>query len=415
MYQLRRERLLESLPNYSIALLYSGKAPYSVGDETYPFVVNRSFYYFTGLNNENEVLMFVKMPHLVTSILFIEHFDPTQAKWVGARILPKEASEISGINDVRYIDEVKETVSRYVCTFGKIAKFNLWADLSNQYLGQENYCTNIVNEVKEQQPDVQIHNLYEKICRMRMAKDETEITLMKHAIGVTNRGIMAMMQSSREYIYENELEAYFDFVLKSEQCGHAFETICAAGKNATVLHYRDNNAQSNHNDLVLCDLGAEYKLYKADITRTYPINGKFTPRQREIYEIVLNGNKLVQSLAKPGVTTVWLNQKLLEYYEVELKKVGLLEDGKTVRDYYWHSVSHHIGLETHDVSLPNEPLVAGCVISNEPGLYIESEGIGIRIEDDLLITEEGCENLSQNIMKEPDEIENFMAKRFQNN
>ena len=162
-------------------------------------------------------------------------------------------------------------------------------------------------------------------------------------------------------------------------------------------------------DLVLCDLGAAYQYYNADITRTFPVGGKFTPRQRQLYDIVLRGNKLVASLARPGVTTAWLNQQLIEFYEKELGAIGLLEDGKTVRDYYWHSVSHNIGLETHDVTLPDLPLEVGSIISDEPGLYLEEEGIGIRIEDDLLIVEGGCEVLSSGIIKEIADIEAFMA------
>ena len=145
------------------------------------------------------------------------------------------------------------------------------------------------------------------------------------------------------------------------------------------------------------------------LTLTFPVSGRFTARQRQLYDIVLRGNKLVASLARAGVTTGWLNEQLINFYEDELGRIGLLENGRTVRDYYWHGVSHNIGLETHDVTLPDVPLVAGSVISDEPGLYLEDEGIGIRIEDDLLITESGCEVLSKDIIKEIDEIEAFMA------
>jgi Xaa-Pro aminopeptidase len=246
---------------------------------------------------------------------------------------------------------------------------------------------------------------------MRLVKDADEIEKMRKAISVTNAGIKAMMQASRDYIWENELEAYFDFVLKSEQTEHAFHTICAGGKNATVLHYGKNNQQTKPGDLVLVDLGAAYKYYNADISRTFPVSGKFTDRQREIYEIVLRANKMVMEVVRPCMTTRDLNNKVIEFYQQELPKIGLLQDGKTVRDYYWHGVSHHLGLETHDVSLFDEPLQPGNVITDEPGLYLEDEGIGVRIEDDIMITEDGCICLSENIMKEVDEIEAFMQNR----
>ena len=148
----------------------------------------------------------------------------------------------------------------------------------------------------------------------------------------------------------------------------------------------------------------------ADITRTFPANGKFTPRQKQIYDIVLRGNKYIIENCKPGETLFGLNRKLIQFYEEELNAIGLLENGKTVRDYYWHGVSHMLGLETHDVTLNHYVLEAGNVITVEPGLYLEDEGIGIRIEDDILITEDGCVNLSKDIIKEIDEVEAFMAK-----
>ncbi len=162
--------------------------------------------------------------------------------------------------------------------------------------------------------------------------------------------------------------------------------------------------------MLLVDLGAAYKYYNADISRTFPLSGKFTERQKQIYDIVLRCNKMIIDEAKPGETTRTLNVKVIAFYQKELKEIGLLENGKKVSDYYWHGVSHHLGLETHDVTLFDEPLVPGCVITDEPGLYLEDEGIGIRIEDDILITEDGCEVLSKDIIKEIDDIENFMKR-----
>ncbi len=162
-------------------------------------------------------------------------------------------------------------------------------------------------------------------------------------------------------------------------------------------------------DLVLFDLGAHYNMYCADISRTFPVSGKFSLRQKEIYEIVLGGQEEVFKAAKPGVTTRELNQILLQYFAKELKRIGLIQEDKEVSKYYYHGVSHHIGLECHDLC-EYIPLQAGSIISNEPGLYIAEENIGIRIEDDVLITETGCENLSKNIIKTVEEIEAFIAK-----
>lgn len=411
MYKKRREQLLTMLDQYSITVLMAGKAPYSIGDAKYPFEVNRSFYYYTGLDKENLVLVLVKLDENTTKeILFIESYDEVLAKWVGGRIRSKQAKEISGIEDVRYLDTLLQSIGTYLNYHGKAIDFILCGDLTKQELDQPNATVDLFNKIKKLQPQVECTNIYDKICSMRVIKDEHEIELIKKAIDVTQEGIETMMRYSHSNVWENELEAYFDFVLKCKKCKNAFATICATGKNATILHYVDNNDYAKTDDLVLCDLGASYQYYNADITRTFPVNGKFTSRQKEIYDIVLRANKLVEALAKPGVTTKGLNEEVIKFYEVELAAIGLLEDGKTVKDYYYHGVSHMLGLETHDVALVDMPLKPGCVITNEPGLYLEDEDIGIRIEDDLLITEDGCINLSKNIIKEIEDIETFMTK-----
>jgi Xaa-Pro aminopeptidase len=409
MYKTRREKFLTSLPDNSLTVLYSGEAPYSIGDEKYPFKVDRSFYYFTGLDREGLALLLVKVGEARQEILFIQPYDEVAAKWVGGRIRAEEASQISSIRDVRDVSELEDTVASLLIRFGGKFDMNLCGDLSRQNLDQPNRAARLFGRIRQQMPDIRVLNIFREIVALRSRKSEAEIDMMRQAIAVTKTGIETMMSYCHEGIWENELEAYFDFTLKCNQCDHAFATICASGKNATVLHYTDNNQRAMPGDLVLCDLGAAYKYYNADITRTFPVGGKFTPRQRQLYDIVLRGNKLITSLARPGVTTGWLNEQLIAFYQNELAAIGLLDEGKTVRDYYWHGVSHNIGLETHDVTLPDLPLEIGSVISNEPGLYLEEEGIGIRIEDDLLIVEGGCEVLSSEIIKEIDEIEAFMA------
>jgi len=410
MYQERREKFIESLPENSLTVLFAGKAPYAVGDEKYPFEVDRSFYYFTGLDKEGLALLIVKIGEKSHEILFIEPFDEVQAKWVGGRIRAAEASEISGIQDVETVDQLEATIGSYLLSYGRKEDLILCGDLNKQELDQPNLTVDLFNKLRSQMPGTLVLNIYPEIVALRMNKSAAEITKLRKALAVTKSGIETMMSYAHEGIWENELEAYFDFVLKCNQCKHAFQTICATGKNATVLHYSQNNQQAQPDDLVLCDLGAAYEYYNADITRTFPVNGHFTDRQKQIYDIVLRGNKMIAEKARPGVTTRELNQELLKYFEVELGNIGLLENGRKVSDYYWHGVSHMIGLETHDVTLPDLPLEPGCVISDEPGLYLEDEGIGIRIEDDLLITRNGCEVLSKDIIKEIDEIEAFMAK-----
>ena len=408
MYKERRERLLQQLPDYSIAVFMAGHASYNIGDEKNTFDVDRSYFYFTGLDKENQALVLVKTPKGNQQILFIEPFDPLMAKWVGGRILPEKAREISGIEDIRYTDALERTLFTFVNTYDKSSQFVLYGELSKMEISQQIPVGILFKKIMESHPDVTCRNISAITTRMRNIKDEHELAQMGKAIEFTNQGIKAMMKASHDNIWENELEAHFDFVLKCNQCGHAFHTICAAGKRATVLHYGDNNQPSGESELVLIDLGASYGYYNADISRTFPNNGKFTERQKEVYETVLRANKMVMEIARPGLTTRDLNNAVIEFYKQELPKIGLTLNGDKVSDYYYHGVSHHLGLETHDVSLMDEPLKPGCVITDEPGLYIEAEGIGVRIEDDILITEDGCRCLSSNIMKEVADIEAFM-------
>ena len=192
---------------------------------------------------------------------------------------------------------------------------------------------------------------------------------------------------------------------------HAFTSIVAGGGRATTLHYEENDQVVEDGQLVLIDLGSAEKHYCADISRTFPVNGKFTPRQKELYNTVLEAQRLVIAAAKPGLTTRDLNRMVVDFYESKLDELGLRVDGKGVRDYYYHSVSHSLGLDTHDICTERERVLRpGTVITVEPGLYVEAEGIGIRIENDILITEEGCIDLSRDIPVTVEQIEALMAK-----
>ncbi|MGL5647308.1 MAG: M24B family metallopeptidase, partial [Clostridium sp.] len=212
---------------------------------------------------------------------------------------------------------------------------------------------------------------------------------------------------------EYETEAYYEFECRRNGVkDYAFKTIAAAGVNATTLHYVDNNDTLKDGDLILFDLGAQWNYYNGDISRTIPINGKFSKRQKEVYEAVLSVNERVIEAMKPGVNFIDLNNKATEWIAEECIKLGLMEDKKDVRKYYFHSIGHSLGLDTHDIDNPrrNTILEPGMVYTVEPGIYIPEEGIGIRIEDDVLITEEGHDVLTKDMIKSVKDIENFMKK-----
>lgn len=405
----RRKKLAAKLDNNSILYLFSGKELMRSYDEAYPFYADRSFLYFTGLEREDMVLVISKLNNVVEESLYIPHFDETLAKWVGGRMLKEDASKISGILKVNELSELEDSFKKYFHIARAYGDPTVYVDVYKFNTNQDKTeGLKFAHNLQKEYPNIIIKDTYPLIKPIRQIKDKDEIALIKEAEEITNKGIRAMMRNVKPGMNEKYLEAIFDFTLAEDLATNMFGTICAAGKRATILHYHDNNQVINDGELVLIDLGAKRNNYGADVSRTFPANGKFTPRQAEIYQIVLNAQILVERLAKPGITLKQLNTAVVEFYKRELPKHGLTKD---VSEYYYHSVSHEIGLDTHDAFDRAETILQpGMVISNEPGLYIDDEAIGIRIEDDLLITETGCENLSKDIIKRIDDIEALQKK-----
>lgn len=404
-----RKKLEEKLDNDSILLLFAGTAPYKSADELYQFIPNRNFYYLTGIDESKVILLISKIDGKVSEKLFIERPDEVMAKWVGATITDEEAIESSGIDNIEYLDKFEGTISS-ILDRNRIEK--IYLDLERQELRTSmTKAQEFAKVINEKYPYIQIKNIYYDIASLRMIKSEEEIERIRKAIEITNKGIMNMLHNIKPGMMEYEIEAYFDFTLKKNGItNRAFETIAASGKNATILHYSDNNSKAEDGDLILFDLGAQYKYYNGDISRTFPVNGKFTERQKQVYNIVLKAQKAVEEAAKPGLPYRELNEIAKKVLAEGCKELGLIKEEKEISKYYFHGVSHYLGADTHDVGMYNVDLKPGMVITNEPGLYIEEEGIGIRIEDDLLITEDGCENLSKYIIKTVEEIEATMNK-----
>jgi Xaa-Pro aminopeptidase len=400
---------MDKMADNSIAVIFSGNVKKKLGDENYPFAPDRNFYYLTAIDKPNLILMLVKKDNQTEAMLFTERYDEVKAKWVGAVISQDECKELSGITSFGYIDEFDEVFSGRV--FNGHTE-NIYLDLENRDFNCATPALEFSARLNKNYPALNLYDAHPILAKLRQIKRPVEVENIKKAIEITGRGINAMLKNARAGMYEYEIEAYFDFELKRAGVkDFAFKSIAASGKNATVLHYSENNCKAADNDLILLDVGAQYGYYSGDITRTFPVNGKFTPRQRELYDIVLGGNRLIVDTIKPGIEFKSLNIKLKEYYAAELKKIGLIENADEVSKYYYHGVSHMLGLETHDVGRHNEGLLkAGMVLTVEPGLYIAEEGIGIRIEDDVLVTENGCEVLSPDIPRTAEEIEAVMAE-----
>lgn len=413
-YTQRRQALMENRQGSCAVCIFSGSAPMKSLDEPYPFAADRNFFYLTGIERENMILV-LKKNYLgtVTETLYIEPYDEVLAKWVGGRMRPAEATEVSGIQDVRNVQDFHDDLNSLMEWSRGLGKLHFFLDLWRYRNDQPNTpAHDLAKRLQERYPAVAIDDIFGDMAAMRAVKSEQELAFMRQAQEHTRIAIEAMLRHARPGMNESELEGAFDFALMKQGVRqHAFPSIVAGGKRATTLHYSENNQTISDGELVLIDLGSAWGNYCADISRTFPVNGKFTDRQKEIYNTVLEGQNIVMAAAKPGLTTRQLNQILVDYYESRLDDLGLRKDGKGVRDYYYHGVSHSLGLDTHDICTDRErTLKPGMVITVEPGLYIEDEAIGIRIENDVLITEDGCIDLSAAIPRTAEEIEAIMAK-----
>jgi len=410
MFEKNRKNFGDIMENNSILVIYSGTAPVKRGDEFYDYAPQRNFFYMTGISRPNLVFMLKKdAKGEVKSRLYLERFDELTAKWDGAMLTEAEAKEASGIEDYSFIDELQNHIQR---AFWRDKVTTVWLDLENLSLSAPNTPElDLAALIREKFPMINIKDAHPALATLRVIKAPQEIEHLQRAVDITNEAFETVLKNCRPGMMEYELEAHINYVFKKNGCkDRAFCTIMAAGKNACVLHYRDNDAPVADGDLVLLDFGAQWQNYSADITRTFPANGVFSERQKVLYNIVLGALNKVIEMIKPGVVFGTLNEAVLEHYGEELVKIGLISDKKDVDKYYFHGVAHMLGLETHDVGGNKELVLApGMVFTVEPGLYLAEEGIGIRIEDDVLVTENGCKVLSGGIMKEIDEIEKFMA------
>lgn len=409
-----RKKFAETMVDNSALFLFSGNPITMTEDEEYRFVVNHNFFYMTGIDQQGIVLVITKRAGEVKEMLFINDYSERYQLWTGRQMTDVLARELSGVEEVRYLSTYEKFVS---VMFGTPFCPTLYLDLSgNEQQRAISPAFALMKKVREEFPQISFKNAYAQICSQRYIKQDEEIEEIGKAIAITRRGLENIMTNLRPNINECVMDAEFDYSIhKDGATEKAFETIAAMGKNACTMHYGFNDTMIEDNKLVLFDLGAKWNHYCSDISRTFPANGKFTDRQREIYSIVLEANKRAISLAKPGMTNRQVdNEIIIPYFAEKLKELGLIKEDSEVRKYYPHSVSHPMGIDCHDVGRNVEtnaaPFVEGSVQTIEPGLYIPEYEIGVRIEDDILITKDGCINLSESIIKEIDDIERFMAE-----
>jgi len=409
-FRKNREKIAQQMEKDSLLILFAGKPPHFSADEYYHFAPNRNFYYLTGVEEDQTVLLVEKRGNAIAETLFIQKSDPDEERWAGKSMTEEEAKNRSGIERIMFLDRLESYFADLLNSYDFRI---LYLDLFRNDPGDENTQAHILaNSTPENYPQVTIKDVYHQISDCRVIKQPEEIQLIKQALEITRAGIECMISHARSEIMEYEIEAHFDFVLKSKgKFEKSFTSIVASGKNATVLHYCSNNSQVKPGSLVLTDVGAACSYYCGDISRTFPIDGRFTERQRVIYSIVLKAQQAVMDVIQPGLPFKKLNETARKVLAKECKKIGLIEKDEELSRYYFHGVSHFLGLDPHDVGGCERDLEEGMVFTVEPGLYIEEEGIGIRIEDNVLVTKDGCENLSRDIIKKIEEIEMFMHNR----
>ncbi len=417
-YKKRRETLAEQLKNNSLSVLFSAVQQIRSNDTEYVFRQNSNFYYMTGFKEDNATLVFLKKKGKTKTILFVQKKDKLKELWTGKRLGVKQSKKRFLIDKVYAQEDFETKLKEYMQGITSINyDFNSYTDKAKVLHA---YAKDMLSYA----------NLAKPIEQMRLYKSPTEIALIRKAIAITKEAHHRAMHMSKKCNYEYELQAEIEYVFKKNAAlSDAYTSIVAGGNNANTLHYIDNNKPLHHGDLILIDAGCEYNYYASDITRSIPTSGKFTQAQKELYEMVLEVELAIIKMIQPNIKRTQLQKKSEELLCAGMVKLGILKgDVKKLlkkqkhKKYYPHGIGHWMGIDVHDQAPYKDEngkellLQSGMVMTIEPGVYIEKDdtnvplkyrGIGIRIEDDILVTDEGHENLSQGIAKTINEIEKY--------
>lgn len=418
LFIINRERLKTLLKPNSMVIVQSNDVIPSNADGTMGFRQNNDIFYLTGIDQEESILvLFPDFPdEKFREVLFVRETSEHIKVWEGEKLTKQQATEVSGIQKIVWTSNF-DTILRKLIFEADQVYLNL-----NEHDGRdwhfESRERRFISEFKHQFPLHKIKRLAPLMHQLRVIKQPIEIDLIKKAIEITGKGFARMAKYLKPNIAEFELEAELthEFLMNRSR-GHAFSPILASGESACVLHYVSNNNFCNNGEVILMDFGAEYGNYNADITRCLPVNGKFNERQKQVYEAVLRIMKAAKAMLVVGNTIENLRKEVGKIMELELIELGLLnadevdkqsEDTPLYKKYFPHGISHHLGLDVHDVGSRYEVFKAGMVFTCEPGIYIPEEKLGIRLENDILITETGNEDLMSNIPIEVLDVERLM-------
>jgi Xaa-Pro aminopeptidase len=415
----KRQQFADKMESNTLAVFNSNDIYPISADSTIPFQQHRDILSLSGVDQEESIL--VLFPTCSNEghreILFLKETNEHIAVWEGEKLTKQAAFETSGIKTVYWLQQ-----------FPVIFK-QLMAEATGIYLNTNEHLRantevetredRFIKKVKQNYPAHRVLKSAPIMHKIRSIKDSIEIDLMQKACNITEAGVRRLLQFIKPGVWEYEIEAELAHeFLRNRSKGFAYTPIVASGKNACVLHYIENNQQCKDGDVILLDVGAEYANYASDLTRCIPVNGRFTPRQKEVYNAVLHVKTEAQKLLVPGTMMPDYHKQvgaLMEEQLVNLKLITLDDiknqnsDWPAYKKYFMHGTSHFIGLDTHDVGLWNEPIQAGMVFTCEPGIYIPEEGLGIRLEDDLVVQETGEPfNLMKDIPLQAEEIEDLM-------
>ena len=417
LFEKNRKKLSKYLQSNSLAILYSNDQMPRNGDQFFEFRQNSDLFYLTGIDQEKTILTLCpNHPNKeLREILFIIESNEKIAVWEGHKYTKEEARKTSGIGTIKYISEFEYTFRELAI---KAESIYLNLNENPKFKPEvESADQRFVEILKKEFPAHEIERLAPVMKKLRLIKEPEEIELMKEACNITEKAFERILKFVKPGVTEYQVEAELTHeFLWNKATGHAYPPIIASGKSACVLHYIENNKECKDGDLLLMDFGAEYANYAADCSRTIPVNGKFTERQKECYEAVLRVMKKAINWLTPGTTINKINERVENLLQEEHIKLGLYtqEDVNNqdpnmplVKKYYPHGTCHFIGLDVHDVGDRTSILEEGMVLTCEPGIYIPEENIGIRIENDVLVGLKPID-LMANIPKEVEEIEKLM-------
>ncbi|MGA0448000.1 MAG: aminopeptidase P N-terminal domain-containing protein [Candidatus Phytoplasma pyri] len=417
MFLKNRNNFIGQMKNNTIALFYSGNRVFKSGDQKFSFEVNRNFYYLTGINQENTILLFIKKNNQTQTFLFAAVSDKLTSLWDGEFLSFNEIATIAQIplsnilnilNLNKFLNQEINFIKNYPQEILKgiyLDLFCLPTEISiNWAFKQCKFLSNLY-------PFLKIYNSSSILFYLRKQKKPEELENIEKALQINHNALINMIKNIKKCKYEYQTDAYYNYYLEKNQTKKSFDTIAACGKNALILHYNKNNSLLNKNELLLFDAGVQYKKYSSDITRCYPISGTFNSFQKQIYNLVLETNKKIIEWVRPYHTFGEFNTYGKDIMTKGLKKIGLFKENTNINQYCYHNLGHHLGLDLHDLNFSQDDILGeNSVVTVEPGLYLPEFNIGIRIEDNILIKNNGAINLSQHIPKEIFEIENLIQK-----